>query len=92
MPRSHDADGWDDDPNAPQARDLDDDDSWDANHAADQDMECPQCHRRVHEDANKCPHCGEWITPVEPSGAFSKKWWLVIAVLLMLVAMGRFAF
>ncbi len=91
MPGNY-ADDWDDDPNSPQARDLDESDSWDANDESDADMACPQCHGRVAEDANKCPHCGEWMTPVEPSGAFSRKWWIAVAVLLMLFAILRYVF
>ncbi|MCB9857464.1 MAG: hypothetical protein H6818_17420 [Phycisphaerales bacterium] len=76
---------WDDDNDLPLPQDIDagyDDDL--------EEMECPSCGARVVEDAQKCPACGDWITPVEPRGAFSKKWWLAIAVLLMLYAMVRF--
>ena len=77
---------WDDDENdLPLRQDID---------AAGEDepaeMECPSCGSRVIEDAQQCPACGDWITPVEPRGAFSKKWWFAIAVLLMLYAMFRF--
>lgn len=54
------------------------------------EMECPSCGAQVSEDSAKCPVCGDWITPIEPSGAFSKKWWLAVAVLLMLYAMFTF--
>ena len=75
---------WDDDSDLPLPEDLDD-----ANDAPAM-MECPSCGAPVIEDAEKCPACGDWITPIEPSGAFSKKWWIAVAVLIMLYAMFRF--
>ncbi len=54
------------------------------------ELVCPSCGASVIEDTAKCPVCGDWITPTEPHGAFSKKWWFAIAVLLMLYAMFRF--
>lgn len=77
---------WDDDDrDLPLPQDVEDfgDDE-------DAEMECPACGAGVVEDAQKCPVCGDWITPVEPGQVFSKKWWLVIAVLIMLYAMFRF--
>lgn len=81
--------GWNDDSDSdlPLREDMDD---WGDDSPAE--MQCPSCGAKVFEDTSKCPACGDWITPVEPSGAFSKKWWLVIAVLLMLYAMFRFVF
>jgi len=57
-----------------------------------EELSCPACGAMVVEDTPKCPHCGEWITPIEAGGAFSKRWWLVVAILLMLLAMWRFVF
>jgi len=71
----------------PQAQDLDsrDDDL--------PEMMCPACGGDVTEDTQKCPHCGDWITAVEAregSSLRSRRWVLVVAVLLMLLAMWRF--
>ena len=32
------------------------------------EMMCPSCRGTVTEDTQKCPHCGDWITPVEEVG------------------------
>lgn len=55
------------------------------------EMLCPNCRATVTEDTQKCPHCGDWITPVEPSDSGWRRWLFVVAVLLMLLAMLRFA-
>lgn len=88
---------WDDgdDDDSPGGDDLgdfptgSDEDSFDALPM----MFCPECRRGVTEDTQKCPHCGEWITPVDrPPGRWStKRIVFVAAVLLMLFAMLRFA-
>ena len=86
MPKADDS--WDDaaaDPDAPLPSDLHDDDD----DAALPDMACPECGARVTEDTQKCPRCGDWITPIAPASG-RRSWWLAIAVLLMLLAMLRF--
>lgn len=55
-------------------------------------MYCPECGAAVTEDTQKCPHCGDWITPVDRARFDWKRWFFVIAVLLMLMAMLRFLF
>lgn len=90
MPKGDDS--WDDagsDPDAPLSSDLDDDD--DNVNDALPEMVCPNCGARVTEDTQKCPRCGDWITPVAPGGGW-KKWWLAVAVMLMLLAMLRLVF
>jgi len=49
------------------------------------EMTCPSCRASVTEDTQKCPHCGDWITPVEGSTK-GKRFVFVIAVVLMLAA------
>lgn len=78
---------WDDDPDLPLPEDMD---KFGDDEPAE--LECPSCGAPVLEDTQKCPACGDWITPSHPSGAFSKKWWLALAILLMLLAMWRFIF
>ncbi len=77
MPR--DDDSWDD---APLSSDVDDDDAL-------AEMACPECGRRVTEDTQKCPYCGDWITPISPGSGRWKRWVFVGAVVLMLLAMLR---
>ncbi len=67
------------------------DEDWVVDEAADPDpdeddddvLACPSCRSEVHEDTQQCPHCGDWIIPVDPRGG-SKRWvWVVVAVLLI---------
>jgi len=74
-----------DDRDLPLPEDMDDD-------SADlPEMFCPNCRSAVTEDTQQCPRCGDWITPVATAGASWKRWVIVAAVVLMLVAMARFA-
>lgn len=79
----------DDDPNLPLPTDMDDggEDDFDL-----PPMQCPNCRATVTEDTQKCPACGDWITPedVGQGNFWSKHSWKIIAVLLMLLAMWRF--
>lgn len=45
---------------------------------------CPLCGRDVYEDANRCPHCGEYIVPGEAERA-RRPWWVVVAAVLALL-------
>jgi uncharacterized paraquat-inducible protein A len=68
--------------------DLFDEDIEDADFGdddADADlMTCPNCRAEVHEDTQKCPHCGDWITPQYP-GELRKRWiWTAAAVLVVI--------
>jgi len=66
-------------------------DAWDDEGVADSDeadaddgLICPHCRGDVHEDSQKCPHCGDWITPVDPAER-GKRWvWLAAAVLVVI--------
>lgn len=73
----------DDDKDLPQEQDLADEDD------ESEEMVCPSCRATVAEDSQKCPHCGDWITPQHPSSHGWKRWLFVAAVLLMLWAMLR---
>ena len=56
------------------------------------DMMCPSCRATVSEDTQKCPHCGDWITPVDPNGAGIRRWMFIIAAIIMLLIALRMAF
>lgn len=69
------------------------DDAWDDEDLDDGESEeaaCPACGRSVYEDADKCPHCGEWITPTGEAQRRSRTWFwpvlVVVLILMMLVA------
>lgn len=47
---------------------------------------CPSCGREVYEFTEKCPHCGDWITPTYRSPQKRRRWQiLVLAVILLLL-------
>ncbi|MCO6437648.1 MAG: zinc-ribbon domain-containing protein [Phycisphaerae bacterium] len=48
------------------------------------EMICPSCGREVLEDTQKCPHCGDWIVPVDRSGGTSRFIWAIVVVFLVL--------
>lgn len=58
MPRfEDDRPEWEDDPEAPDASDCTPDD------AEADDATCPSCGAAVYHDAERCPYCGDYITP-----------------------------
>jgi hypothetical protein len=65
-----------------------DDESGDGDDPGDCLLACPSCGRAVHEDTQQCPYCGDWITPVDPRGAWKRRVWIVAAILLVLVLSG----
>jgi hypothetical protein len=84
MPRyddEHDERGWgDDEPEGPQERDL----------GADEDDEtetvpCPNCRRAIAEFAERCPHCGDWVTP--GNVAVRRPTWFWVALVAALAVM-----
>jgi predicted RNA-binding Zn-ribbon protein involved in translation (DUF1610 family) len=47
-------------------------------------LPCPNCGEDVWEEAERCPHCGEYITP--GIGSDRKPWWVIVAAILALLA------
>lgn len=47
-------------------------------------LACPSCHQAVHEDTQQCPHCGDWIVPIDPRDKSRRSIWLVVVVLLVI--------
>ncbi len=76
----------DEDRDLPQEQDLDRDSFSLA------EMVCPCCKATVTEDTQKCPHCGDWITPEHPSKHSRRRWLFIAVVLLMLYAVIRWTF
>ncbi len=66
----------------PDEEDLDDDFDEDSDETA-----CPACGSPVYEDAEKCPHCGQWITPLSGAERRSRTWlWpILVAVLIVII-------
>ena len=60
-------------------------DDWDE--LADDDdytMPCPHCKRPIHEDAERCPYCEQYIS-AEDAPSPHKPWWIVLGVLLCFI-------
>ena len=78
-PFSDPPDDWEDDPEAPDDVDLEDDDETPT-------VACPRCSRDVAEVAERCPHCGEWLTP---GGAPTRRgpWGIAIVVILLIIVL-----
>lgn len=60
---------------------VDEDDSDDSD---DDLLACPSCKKAVHEDTQKCPYCGDWVTPVSLEQRSKRMVW-VLVILLMIV-------
>ena len=68
---------------------LDEDDEYDVDEADGDDDEdvtipCPYCRRQIHEDAERCPDCEQYIS-AEDSPSQPKPWWIVAGVVVCLV-------
>lgn len=74
-PDERDSGEWEDDADAPQERDLDDEDGDEI-----PTVPCPNCGQSVAEIAERCPHCGDWI--VAGGGRPQPSRWLIAAALL----------
>lgn len=64
--------------------DWEDDEEVEVEEEGDSDADlltCPTCRGAVHEDTQQCPHCGDWITPVDESGTIKRVVWIAAAIL-----------
>ncbi|MBI2920713.1 MAG: zinc-ribbon domain-containing protein [Planctomycetes bacterium] len=79
MPWRHDPD--DDEP------EFEEEDSSEQADESDVTQPCPECGREIYDDAERCPHCGHYVTREEGSGP---GWplWMKIAAALALAAVG----
>jgi len=65
----------------PDEADRDDDDG---DGSPDETEPCPFCKKPVHETADVCPYCRNFISLDEPQ---RKPWWVFVVLLLCLLAM-----
>jgi predicted nucleic acid-binding Zn ribbon protein len=65
----------DDDAESPDVADTDAEDSIDA-------TPCPYCRKPIYEQAQLCPHCGNYISTEHAPGR--KPLWIVIGVIITL--------
>ena len=84
MPRwPDDEDDWDDD------FDADEGDDFDASNDEDETtIPCPYCRRPIHEEAERCPHCEQYVSQ-EDAPSSRKPWWLLVGVAAGLYAVYR---
>ena len=66
--------------------DTDTEDDWVEDEGGDEDdlLACPTCREPVHEDTQQCPHCREWITPVDPRHQTRRRVFTIVVVLLLI--------
>ena len=47
-----------------------------------EELPCPSCGEPVYEEADRCPHCGDYITPGRgPATRNLPRWMLVLGVI-----------
>jgi hypothetical protein len=84
MPRwPDDEDDWDDDIEADEGDDYDVSDDED-----EPTIPCPYCHRPIHEEAERCPHCEQYVSQEDAPPA-RKPWWILVGVAAGLYAVYR---
>ncbi|MCB9850782.1 MAG: hypothetical protein H6817_08765 [Phycisphaerales bacterium] len=62
--------------------DVDDLDVDDLGDDENETLPCPSCGRAVYEDVDKCPYCGDWITPLSDHHT-RPNWARIVGVLLV---------
>ena len=68
--------------------DCDDDEGFDDGEEDEPTVSCPHCGRQIHEDAQRCPYCDQYIS-TEDSPDGPKPWWIILgAILCLLLVLG----
>jgi hypothetical protein len=65
----------------PDAADMDDPDE--EGDGASDTVDCPWCSRPVYEGAERCPHCGRYVS--EEGAPRRYPWWLIAGVVVCLL-------
>jgi hypothetical protein len=70
----------DDDRDAPQDIDLE----W---AEGGEEIRCAACGKFMHEDCEKCPHCGQWVLDESAAEERARGWYwpMVVAVLIAII-------
>jgi hypothetical protein len=67
--------------------DDDDDELYDPVDADDDEeptSPCPSCQRLIHEEADACPYCGEYLSGSEAHGGSGRPAWITVAAMAAL--------
>ena len=72
-------DDFDDDQEEPDASETDGTDD-------DDTVPCPYCRRRIYEQAERCPHCGKYISEEDDDTPARMPLWMLIGVIACLIA------
>jgi len=83
-------DEWEDDPDddADGGDEPDDDFEGAQDDDESETVPCPYCRRAIHEDAERCPYCEQYISREDaPPGR--KPWWIILGAALCLFAVYR---
>lgn len=57
----------------------------------DDTIPCPNCREPVFDDAEQCPHCGEYLTG-ETARQGPKPTWIIVTVVVLLIALAVASF
>ena len=71
-----------------------DDDEWDDERDDDEEeptIPCPKCRARIHEESQRCPYCGHYISEEDAVPA-RKPWWIIAGTVLILYIVYRWIF
>jgi len=67
--------------------DSEGEDEFEAEDAEAELLACPECGAMVYEETQRCPQCGEWITPPAAASRAGRMWLaLVVLAIVALVA------
>ncbi len=62
------------------------DDADDADDDSDVTIDCPYCGAEMYDDAEQCPHCGQYIS-AEDAPREGKPAWIIVVILLCVAMM-----
>lgn len=93
--RGRDEEEWDDDYDDDEAADADDADDRDLPDESDMDehdepdiVPCPACRKPISEDAERCHHCGHYVSASEHGSKASAIVILIVLALVLVAAVG----
>jgi len=66
------------------ARQWDDEGLEDEEYETDDTVPCPFCRKPVHEEAERCPHCENYITDEDGAARHPRPWWFIVGMVLAL--------